>query len=150
MHKVAVVIYSIVTLHYHAWERERGFLEKLEVEGKMTREKGKNRKKVMSVVVVVCGFWFTFQLFRFFLSLTLWCKFRQTWVGLEMGTWKVDSPFCCYYIPSILHIIICYPPPHSLSLATSLDPRYLIMKSKWMARVKDHGQKLLSNEVRGG
>lgn len=68
---VVVVLYSIGTLScMRESEREReGLLEELEVglKGQEDDErKGENRKKVMSVVVVVCGLWFTFHFFFIF------------------------------------------------------------------------------------
>ena len=79
---VVVVLYSIGAISSCKRERERekgvlGFLEGLGVEFKVGYDKRKGEKNIgreMSVVVVVCGLWFTFQIY--FSPPTLWCKFR--------------------------------------------------------------------------
>jgi hypothetical protein len=53
----------------HEREREGGGVSRRVggwIQGKMTKEKGRIGKKIMSVVVVVCGIWFTFHFFSFF------------------------------------------------------------------------------------
>ena len=108
----------------------------------------------MSVVVVVLWalvhlplffFCFCFLFFFFALFLFLFLFFGrvvQVQARSRVRDGEVDSPFCCYLLP--IGQIICYPPPHKpISLSLSH-----IIKIKWMVRVKDHGQKLLSMKAR--
>jgi len=85
------------------------------IQGKMTKEKGRIGKKIMSVVVVVCGIWFTFHFFSFFLF------FFSKPCGTSSGNKKVDSPFCCYYLsPPICELFATHHHTVSLSLSLSL------------------------------
>ena len=91
----------------------------------------------MSVVVVVCGLLVHLPLFLF-LTPALWCKFRQE-VGLGMG--KLIHLFVVISFQLGKLFVTHHHTSQSLSLSH-------IIKIKWMVRVKDHGQKLLSMKAR--
>lgn len=107
--------------------------------GCMMKEKGDNRKKIMSVVVVACGLALVhLPLFMFLFppnpcGASLGHKGQgQGWGGRD----QVDSSFCCYLPPICLLFVTHH--HHTWTLSLSLSP---IMKIKWMVRAhKDHGR----------
>ena len=88
-------------------------------------------------VFVFCFFFFLYFYFYFYF-LALWCKFRQE-VGLGMG--KLIHLFVVISFQLGKLFVTHHHTSQSLSLSH-------IIKIKWMVRVKDHGQKLLSMKAR--
>jgi hypothetical protein len=142
---VQMVVSCGSLFYWYAWEREReggGVSRRVGgwIQGKMTKEKGRIGKKIMSVVVVVCGIWFTFHFFSFFFffspNLVVQVQAIRRLIHLFV---VIISPlrFANYLLPTTTQ---------SLSLSLYLHRYiyiyiyiYLIMKSKWTGRVKDHG-----------
>ena len=118
------------------------------IQGKMTKEKGRIGKKIMSVVVVVCGIWFTFHFFSFFFfpNLVVQVQAIRRLIHLFVA---IISPlrFAYYLLPTTTQSLS---PPLSLSLHRYIyiyhheiqvdgkgEGSWVEVAVKWSERAKD-------------